>query len=75
MPSSDASKLERTAVGRRFRNANGSCSIATLKRNIEEIFGLPRGCVVIRRNGRAHMWDDEKVGDLRNEWNFDIDDE
>lgn len=55
----------RTQLAIRFRRARGDASIGAVTRTMEDLFGLPEGCLMVRRPDGRKMRIDGKVRTLR----------
>lgn len=53
--------------GRRFRDARTDASVGSIEKNIEKVFGLPKGSIQINRPDGTNARSDKKIGNLRKE--------
>jgi hypothetical protein len=55
-------------VASRYRAARSDASIATIRRTIESVFGLPEGSVALKGPDKKNLRGDAIVGTLRKRW-------
>jgi hypothetical protein len=63
-----ATDARRTEQPTRFRQARADARVGTIKREIERVFGLPAGSVVLRGGDGAALRSDALIRTLRSRW-------
>lgn len=58
----------RVSIGSRFRRARSDASVATIKKSIENIFGLPEGSVLLCNPNGKPIRPNAKIRTLRSKW-------
>ena len=59
----------------RYRSARKDATVDSIKRQIESVFGLPEGSVVLLRRDGRKLRADTKIGTLRKCWNYSEEEE
>lgn len=65
---SSETSIKRTQKPKRFKKANSNARLAALEETIEDMMGLPSGCVRFVTPGGRKVRSDATVGTLRAHW-------
>lgn len=64
----DELALEKKSIGTRFKIARNDASVNAIQKNIEKVFGLPRGSVCLLVPGNKKSNPRSSIKSLRNKW-------